>query len=354
MSQEPPSTAREGLANEDRAASPAVAVDGPFYDDLAIGDRFDSAPTMQLTDGLAATHHAIVGGRLRLAFDAALSASVTGRAQPFASPGLVWDLAIGQSTLITQHAIANLLYRGLAFRRAPAIGDSLKTVTTVIGLRPVGAKPDRPPRGLVTMRVATRDQDDRPVLDFCRCAMLPARTAASAGAQGITDLPPSDFSVPQLSAAAEAWNLDPYRKAAPGPHFDDMRAGTVYRPAGGDVVSSAPELARLTLNLAIIHHDRTAATGGRRLVYGGHTVGLAAAQLTRVLPGLVTILGWHDCDHLGPVHEGDTVHSEAAVERCEALPGGGGLVHLRSLVRSTNTAGDVSDVLDWRLIGLFA
>ena len=333
-------------------SSSTVDVDGPFYDDLKIGDRFDSAPVMRLTDGLAAAHHAIVGGRLRLAFDAALSANVTGRAEPFAAPAFVWDVAIGQSTLVTQRAIANLFYRGLVFRRAPAIGDSLKTVTTIIGLRPVSAKPGRPPRGLVTMRIATSDQEGRPVLDFCRCAMLPAREAGNARAQGETDLPPSDFTMAQLSAAAATWDLDTYRKAVPGPHFNALRAGTVYRVAGGDVVSSAPELARLTMNLAIIHHDRTAS--GKRLVYGGHTIGLAAAQLTRALPALVTILGWHDCDHLGPVHEGDTLHSEITIERCEALPGGGGLAHLRSLVRATDMEGSVSDVLDWRLIGLFA
>ena len=333
-------------------SSSAVDVDGPFYDDLGIGDRFDSAPVMRLTDGLAAAHHAIVGGRLRLAFDAALSKSVTGRAEPFAAPAFVWDVAIGQSTLVTQRAIANLFYRGLAFRRAPAIGDSLKTVTTIIGLRPVSAKPGRPPRGLVTMRIATSDQEDRPVLDFCRCAMLPAREAGDIGAQGETDLPRSDFTAAQLVAATAAWDLGSYRKAVPGPHFSELRAGTVYRLAGGDVVSSAPELARLTMNLAIVHHDRT--VSGKRLVYGGHTIGLAAAQLTRALPALVTILGWHDCDHLGPVHEGDTLHSEITIERCEALPDGGGLAHLRSLVRATNTEGSVSDVLDWRLIGLFA
>jgi len=327
-------------------------VDGPFYDDLQIGQRFDSAPVMRLTGGLAAAHHAIVGGRLRLAFDATLSAAVTGRAEPFAAPAFVWDMAIGQSTLVTQRAIANLFYRGLVFRRAPAIGDSLKTVTTIIGLRPASAKPGRPPRGLVTMRIATSDQEGRPVLDFCRCAMLPAREVRNAGTQGETELPPSDFTAAQLSAAAATWNLDAYRSALPGPHFDALRAGAVLHLAGGDVVSSAPELARLTMNLAIVHHDRT--VSGKRLVYGGHTIGLAAAQLTRAFPALVTILGWHDCDHLGPVHEGDTLHSKITVERREALPGGGGLAHLRSQVQATNIEGGVSDVLDWRLIGLFA
>ena len=80
---------------------------------------------------------------------------------------------------------------------------------------------------------------------------------------------------------------------------------------GGDVVDSAPELARLTLNVAMAHHDATSTGDGRRLVYGGHTIGLAAAQATRALPTLVTILGWHACDHTAPVFEGDTLRSRA-------------------------------------------
>ena len=100
---------------------------------------------------------------------------------------------------------------------------------------------------------------------------------------------------------------------------------------GGDVVSSAPELARLTLNVAMAHHDAQAA-GGRRLVYGGHTIGLALAQAARSLPSLVTVAAWHGCDHLAPVHEGDTLRSTISVEQVDPLPGGGGLVHLRSLV----------------------
>jgi acyl dehydratase len=334
------------------AAPDAIGPDGPFYDDLEVGDRFDTAPAMRLTDGLAAVHHAIVGGRLRLAFDADLSATVTGGDRPFVAPALVWDIAIGQSTLVTQRVIANLFYRGLFFRRAPCTGDTLKTVTTIVGLRPVSARPDRPPRGLVTMRIATSDQDGRPVLDFHRCAMLPARQHHDGGPRGETHMPRAEVPAAQACLAAEDWNLEAYRHAVPGPHFNDMTPGAIHRLAGGDVVSSAPELARLTMNLASIHHDRT--QSGQRLVYGGHTIGLAAAQLTRVFPSMVTILGWHDCDHLGPVHEGDTVHSEISIERCEALPGGGGLVHLRSLVQATDLAGAVSDVLDWRLIGLFA
>ena len=107
------------------------------------------------------------------------------------------------------------------------------------------------------------------------------------------------------------WDADAFRARVPGAHFDSGLAGTVLHSTA-DVVSSAPELARLTLNIAATHHDSR--VGGQRLVYGGHTIGLALAQATRLLPDLVTVLGWQSCDHTGPVHEGDTLYSELHVD----------------------------------------
>ncbi len=122
--------------------------------------------------------------------------------------------------------------------------------------------------------------------------------------------------------------------------------------AGGDVVSSAAELARLTLNIAAIHHD-AAAAGGQRLVYGGHAIGLALGQASRALPSIVTVAGWHSCDHLAPVREGDTLRSTITVEGVEYLPNGGGLAHLRSLVRADGRDGaEQQDVLDWRYVAV--
>ena len=119
----------------------------------------------------------------------------------------------------------------------------------------------------------------------------------------------------------------------------------------GDVVSSAPELARLTLNIAATHHDSR--IGGQRLVYGGHTIGLALAQVSRLLPNLVTVLGWESCDHTGPVHEGDTLYSELQVESAEPTPHGG-VLGLRSLVYAVSDSAGEPDrpVLDWRFSAL--
>jgi acyl dehydratase len=169
----------------------------------------------------------------------------------------------------------------------------------------------------------------------------------------------ADLAVPADPTAD--WDADAYRGKVPGAHFDPGLAGAVLQSTA-DVVTSAPELARLTLNIAATHHDWR--VGGQRLVYGGHAIGLALAQATRLLPNLVTVLGWESCDHTGPVHEGDTLHSELHVEAAEPLPDGrGGVLKLRSLVYAvpggrseatggTNTGEPDRKVLDWRFSAL--
>jgi acyl dehydratase len=329
----------------------AVREGGFYFDDLSPGQVFDWAPTLTLTAGMAAAHQAIVGDRLRLALDADLCTAVTGAAGPLAHPALVCDVAIGQSTLVTQRVKANLFYRGLTFHRFPVIGDSLFTRTEVVGLRANSAKPGRAPTGLVALRMTTIDQADQLVLDFYRCAMLPASPDFSPDAGPADDLSAVGAdALPPASDPATQWDGAVFRKRVPGPHFDAAMAGSVLHSTG-DVVSNAPELARLTLNIAAPHHDSR--VGRRRLVYGGHTIGLALAQASRLLPNLATVLGWESCDHTGPVHEDDTVYSELHVESAEPIEQGG-VLRLRSLVYAVSDSADEPDrqVLDWRFSAL--
>ena len=322
---------------------------GPYFEDLQVGLVVRDAPALTLTEGLAATHASILGDRPRLPLDYELSRRVLGA--PLANPGLVWDVAIGQSTLLTGRVIANLFYRGFVFRHFPCVGDTLYTTTEVIALRQNRGRPGRAATGLAALRIRTTDQRGAAILDFVRCAMLPLRdpqgqTSHNADLEQIS----GKLAVDELAAPVRGWRLDDFKRSASGAHFDDLTTGTIWEVAGGDVVSSAPELARLTLNIAMAHHD---AQGGTRLVYGGHTIGLAAAQATRALPNLVTIPGWHSCDHLAPVREGDTLRSSIELEGKEPIAGGGGLVHLHSRVRTIRN-GESQEVLDWRFVGVMA
>ena len=147
---------------------------GPYFDELQVGQVFDcgtgddadrrcgrAAPGDPRGPVAAAAGRRAVRGRS------------PGRPTPLAHPGLVCDVAIGQSTLVTQRVKANLFYRGLAFHRFPVIGDTLFTRTEVVGLKQNSAKPGPGATGLAALRMTTIDQADRLVLDFYRCAMLP-------------------------------------------------------------------------------------------------------------------------------------------------------------------------------------
>jgi acyl dehydratase len=306
----------------------------PFFEDLPVGARFEEAPALTLTEGHAALHQAIAGDRLRLALDRGLGERVLGPGPPLAHPALVWDVAIGQSTVATGRVVANLFYRGLLLRRPVRLGDTLHTVTEVVARRENRSRPT----GLVLLRIRTVDQEQRPVLDFTRCAMLPLRDEATGEAGD------------EVGGAADLAH-DDLVQAAAGYDLSSLPSGEVIEGEieGGDVVESAPALARLTLNVAMAHLDATRAEHGQRLVYGGHTIALAAAQAARAAPDLVTILGWHAADHTGPVFEHDTLRSRIEVERREPLPSGGELVHLRSYVTAIERA---EDVLDWRFVAV--
>src|SRR5690606_18444298 len=117
-----------------------------------------------------------------------------------------------------------------------------------------------------------------------------------------------------------------------------------------DHVDLAAPLARLTFNQAAVHRDVTLTANGRRLVYGGHVQGLAQGSLTRMLPGLATVVAWDGCEHVGPAFEGGLLEFRPTpVER-----GAAGSGHLtRCEVRGTKVAdGDTGpvdpvDILRW-------
>ncbi len=323
----------------------AHRAEGPYFDDLRVGQVFSAAPSYTLTDGRQAIHQSIVGDRLRLPLDDVLGTAVAGA--PLAHPAFVWDVAIGQSTVATQQVKANLFYRNLVFERWPVLGDTLRTTTAVAGLRENRRREGRAPTGLAALHMVTTDQQDRTVLDFYRCAMLPLRGTAPTGHSDDLDaIGAAEAARPAGLAEQSSWLGDLDLSAFPS-YGQVPSAGDEIEVGGGDVVSSAPELARLTLNVAAVHHDSSAG-GGTRLVYGGHTIGIALSQASRAIPGLAWVLGWSKCDHLGAVREGDTLRSRVTVEQVSLASGGALVAGLRSLVSSDRGGA----VLDWRYSAL--
>ena len=332
----------------------------PYFEDISVGDEFNDVPAVTLTDGHTAIHQALFGDRSRLPLDLKLSHKVTGHSSALVSPSLVSNLAIGQSTLPSKRVMGNLFYRGLHFHRSVFVGDTLRTTTRVVALRQNKLKEGRPASGMVALEVHVTNQTGETVLLFWRCPMIPCKDpAADTGRQDSFDELPQQLTLSEVTDAVPDWGLNEFRDRVLGNHFTELVSGSKLIVESRDTVTSAPELTRMTLNMAMTHLDATRSVYGKRLVYGGHTISIAAAQMTRALPNIVTIVGWRSCDHSAPVFEQDLLRSEVTLGEKYALKSGGGLVDVQIEVYATRgseapESGDDIKVLDWHLVGLFA
>ena len=314
---------------------------GPLYEDFSVGATLPPLPSITLTEADNAIYRAITGDQNLLAADRPTSVAVTGNQAGVANPGLALQYSIGQTTMATRQAIANLYYRSVRVLRPVFVGQTLTTTTTVLGLKDSSPKGDQF-RGKVWLGITTTSEDG-PVVEYERCALVRGRGPGQPG--HASDIPgPSDPTpLADVAALVPSWDLS----HLPSTSWADGAAKT--DPLRDHIDLAAP-LARLTFNQAAVHRDVTLTANGRRLVYGGHVQGLAQGSLTRMLPGLAHIVAWDGCDHIGPAFEGDLVEfTHTPVERIEV--GAGHLIRFE--VVGTKVADgdsgpcDPVDILRW-------
>jgi len=283
-----------------------MTLTAPFAEDLVPGVPLAPAPEVTVDAGMATQYFAITGDALPLALSDSLSAAVTGGSSRLANPALVISLAIGQSTVATRRVIANLQYRNLVLVRPVHLGETLRTIVTPLAAAWTRSGRDRA-KVLLGVELATADGES--IASFERLALIPVAEA-------------DRLIAGELSPATERRTLLQYRSSIPDSWVSpdgstSLRGGDTLVDSLADTVSSARELVRLTINRAAAHRDQRAGLDGRRLVYGGHTVGLAQASLSRVLPDLLTVVAWRSCDHTGPVFEEDLLTFSTHIDAVE-------------------------------------
>ena len=318
-----------------------IPLDGPYYEDLSVGQILPRQPSVVVDEGMAALYQSMVGERLPMALDPVVFEAVAGRPGRLASPALVMHLSIGHSTTLTRRVIANLFYRDLRLLRPVLIGQSLATTVTVAALSDSRPRPGRPHRGKVLVDIVTT-ADGEPAITYQRAPLLPQATGEQPGHDddigtatpldlaSFAGLVPTDWDFTQLGPGT-AWK--------PG--------DTIVDPAR-DVVDNALALVRLTNNLAMVHRDAAESPYPQRLLYGGHIVGLAQASLSRVLPGMATVLGWHACDHTGPAFEGDQVSFRHTL--LDVAPAGSGRAFAVQVEGFAHRTKEPDKILDWTVI----
>ena len=287
--------------------------DSPWFEDLSVGDEFNNVPEVTITEGHLVAHQMAFGDRMALPLSWPLSQRVTKSPTPLVNSCLVANMAIGLSTIPSQRVLGNLFYRGVAFKLPVFLGDTLKAKTSVVALRQNTIKPGRAASGMAVLNIEVSNQHNQTVLNFYRCPMLPCKDPeAKTGKNDDFDAISHELQFDEIKALVPNWDFDEF-----SPSQVPLRIGQRIVIEPRDTVTIAPEIVRLTLNLAMTHLDSRKGGYAQRLVYGGHTISLAAAQVSRSLPGLIAIICWFHCDHLAPVFEGDILRSEVLVNHRE-------------------------------------
>ena len=150
-----------------------TAMHSLFYEDLHIGDRFESSPATVTRDRIVAFATEFDPQPQHLDEELARTsqfgtlvasgwhtASLTMRLQTEALFGRFPGGALGAAL------------DGLHWRRPVHPGDSLRAVVEVLALR---LSNSRPAHGLATLRTTTIDQHDHPVMDMTASILVPRR-----------------------------------------------------------------------------------------------------------------------------------------------------------------------------------
>jgi len=313
--------------------------DGPYYEDMTPGLVFPSPPAVTVDSGITASYQSIVGEALPLVLDQQLCKAVTGSTSRLISPGLLLHLSIGASTVATKNVIANLFYRNVRILRQIHVGETIHTVTRVDAMSDSAPRPDREPRGKVLLGIVTTADGD-PILDYQRCPLIRLKEGNLPGYDDDLGENPQLEIESYIDPSLLEWDLEHL------PPTPKLELGEVINDPLRDIISQTSSLIRLTHNVAAVHRDVDASPYSQRLVYGGHTVALAQASLSRMIPNIATIVGWHICDHLGPVFEGDLLSFQHKPVN-EIILGNGRLVALEVKAFAHRKNSDPVEVLNW-------
>jgi acyl dehydratase len=267
------------------------------------------------------------------------------------------NIAIGQSTWASQRVKANLFYRGLVLQRPVFLGDTLYTRTRVVGLRQNRAQAG--PRGHRHRR--SRNDHHQPARRD-RAALLALPDDPLPRCLRRAPVTPDDLerigAAVSLDGGAQrqyprGWSVvsRPRSGAACAPPTLHRASASPSRPAIRSL--RAPELVRLSLNMAMAHTDSKLSFLGERLVFGGHTIFMGFAQLTRALPNLLGLLAWESCDHVAPVVEGDRLRTACSGDRHHSArtppAAAGALLRIEAeCFAARGTPEEESRVLDWK------
>ena len=296
---------------------------GNFFEDFRLGQQIRHATPRTITLGDVAVYNCLFGPRFAVQSSDVFAASIGYPRSPI-DDLLVFHVVFGKTVPdISLNAVANLGYADCRFLKPVYPGDTLNSVSEVIGLKENSNRKT----GIVYVRSRGFNQHGDCVLEYLRWAMVRKRDeAAPAPGDKVPELPKS-IEPAQLGAACPPINVASYDNGLAGSprRFRDYKAGEKIDHTVGVTVEDAEHMmaTRLYQNTARAHFDHFTESKGRfgkRLIYGGHAISLARALSFNGLGNAFHVAAINGGRHVAPLFAGCTVFAWSEVLAGAELP----------------------------------
>jgi 2-methylfumaryl-CoA hydratase len=311
---------------------------GRFFEDFRVGETIRHATPRTLSAGDASLYSALYGTRF-----APQSAETFARAIGYpASPIddlLAFHVVFGKTVPdVSLNAVANLGYADCRFLKPVYPGDTLSSVSEVIGLKENSNRQS----GVVYVRSRGLNQGGETVVDYVRWVMVRKRDPSAPAPEAFVPKLREAVSIAELGSACPPIGREAFDDALSGSsnRFEDYAAGERIDHVDGVTVEEAEHMiaTRLYQNTAKVHfnqHSEGQGRFGRRIIYGGHVISLARALSFNGLANAFHIAAINGGRHVAPLFAGDTVFAWSEIVETATLPGRSDVGALR--LRTTAT-----------------
>ncbi len=305
---------------------PALAKTGSgrFFEDFRLGEIIRHATPRTITVGDVALYTALYGGRFAVQSSDAFARAI-GYPRAPVDDLLVFHVVFGKTVPdISLNAVANLGYAAGRFLAPVYPGDTLRTVSEIIGLKENSNRQT----GVVYVRSTGFNQDGAEVLDYVRWVMVRKRDPDAAVQDEHVPTLPRVVAADALGDACPPVDSEAYDTVLAGaPHrWGDYLVGERIDHVDAMTVEEAEHqiATRLYQNTARVHFDQLAQAGsrfGRRLIYGGHVISLARALSFNGMANAFQIAAINAGRHVAPLFAGGTVSAWSEILDKAELPG---------------------------------
>ena len=302
---------------------------GRFFEDYAVGDVIHHAVPRTVSGGERALYHALYPARHAL-YSSDEFARASGLSESPLDDLAAFHVVFGKTVPdVSLNAVANLGYAEGRWLKPVFAGDTLRSVSEVIGVK----QNSNGKSGVVYVRTRGLNQRDEVVMEYVRWVMVRKRDLdAPSPATVIPDLSkvidPKDLVIPE---GLDFTNYD-FTLAGEPHRWSDYEVGEKIDHVDGVTVEEAEHMmaTRLWQNTAKVHFDSTARPDGTRLIYGGHVISMARTLSFNGLGNAQMIVGLNGGAHANPCLSGMTIRAWSEVlDKAETSAPGVGAIRLR-------------------------